>query len=510
MDPNLLHAPLYRTGIETNTQAAFTHGTDRLDYASLSAATKAGSAWLSQSGCKAGDRIAIALPKNLLAIQAIFSTLAAGAVIVPIDPFAPPARILSMLADARPQRLIATSQVISILLANTTDSLPPTTFLDNQKIWDDLTQDKESYAEPICLSPDAPAVFYYTSGTTGKPKAIVLTHTNISSFANWAIEHLGLRPDDRFASHAPLHFDLTTLDLYAGTKLGTSTLLLDDITVKFPAKISQLLEANATTIWYSVPTALSLLVQYGALERRNLDKLRMILFAGEPFPVPALRQLMNKLPGREFVNLYGPTETNVCTYHRVADPLPDDTLSLPIGIPCEHLQVVLLKEDGTFAAPGDEGEITVTGPAVMAEYWNNTQLTESTRWQDKPDSYRTGDFGKMDADGTIHLLGRRDELVKIRGYRIELQEVAATLNRHPAVRETAVFTAGPEPIRLIAAVVIQPIVDSSVVELLAHCRQWLPAYAVPDEIQLLTDMPRTSTGKIDKQSLKRLYEQENP
>lgn len=510
MDPNLLHAPLYLPGVEKNSHPAFIHGTDSLDYASLSRAVQAGNAWLLREGCKPGDRIAIALPKNLLAIQSIFSILAAGAVVVPIDPFAPPARILSILSDASPQKLITTSPIASALLGNTTEPLPPITCLDNQAAWDTLTQGNGSCKTPTPLDPDAPAVFYYTSGTTGKPKAIVLSHRNISSFANWAINHLGLTSDDRFASHAPLHFDLTTLDLYAGTKLGASTLLLDDVTVKFPAKISQLLETNGTTIWYSVPTALSLLVQHGALERRNLDKLRMILFAGEPFPVPALRQLMAALPGREFVNLYGPTETNVCTYHRVADPLPADTLSLPIGIPCEHLQVVLLKEDGTPAMPGEEGEITVTGPAVMMEYRNNSQLTKSTRWQDKTDSYRTGDYGRMDSEGRIHLLGRRDELVKIRGYRIELQEIAATLNRHPSVREATVFVSSAEPVRLIAAVSLKTTGNDTGLDIQEHCKQWLPVYAVPDEVQILPDLPRTSTGKIDKQALKQLHEQGMP
>lgn len=509
MDTELLHAPLYLPGVEKNTRPAFTHGADTLDYASLSRAAKAGSTLLIREGCKPGDRIAIALPKNLLATRAIFSTLAAGAVVVPIDPFAPPARILSILSDAEPHKLMTTTRVASALLDSASSNLPPITCLDNPAAWDELVQDLAFFETPAPVTPDAPAVFYYTSGTTGKPKAIVLSHRNISSFANWAIEHLGLNAEDRFASHAPLHFDLTTLDLYAGTKLGASTLLLDDVTVKFPAKISQLLEAHATTIWYSVPTALDLLVRYGALDRRNLEKLRMILFAGESFPIPALRKLMAALPGRAYINLYGPTETNVCTYHRVADPLPADILSLPIGIPCEHLQVALLKEDGTQAAMGEEGEITVTGSAVMTEYRNNPQLTEATHWQGKANSYRTGDYGRMDAEGNIHLLGRRDELVKVRGYRIELQEIAAILNQHPSVREASVFLSSTES-RLIAAVSLRSGGNDANLDILEHCKRWLPAYAVPDDIQILPDMPRTSTGKIDKQSLKQHYEQGMP
>jgi acyl-coenzyme A synthetase/AMP-(fatty) acid ligase len=256
------------------------------------------------------------------------------------------------------------------------------------------------------------------------------------------------------------------------------------------------------SVSYSVPTALILLLQQGALERRHLDRLRLVLFAGESFPVSHLRRLMEMLPGREFVNLYGPTETNVCTYHRVASPPGADMLALPVGIPCEHLQVALLREDGSPAPIGETGEIVVSGPAVMAGYWNNPALTASVRHNGKPASYRTGDFGRMDAEGRIHLAGRRDEQVKIRGYRIELPEIAATLTSHPAVQEAAALVLDGEPARLVASIAFKPGDSAATTDLLEHCRRWLPPYALPEEIRIMHALPRTSTGKIDRQRLK--------
>jgi amino acid adenylation domain-containing protein len=344
-------------------------------------------------------------------------------------------------------------------------------------------------------------VFFYTSGTTGVPKAIVLSHNNVTAFTQWAITHLGLTPTDRFASHAPLHFDLTTLDLYAAVRLGATTVLLDEVAVRFPAKIAQIIEAAGVSVWYSVPTALTLLYDHGALDRRDLGSLRLVLFAGEPFPVPSLRRLMETLPGREFINLYGPTETNVCTYHRLPGPPAADALDVPIGIPCEHLQVEIMRDDGTPAPPGETGEIWVRGPAVMQGYWGNPGLTASVRHGSDPTSYRTGDYGCRAPDGCIRLVGRRDDQVKVRGHRVELLEIAAILTRHPAVREAAALITAAAPQRLAAAVALHPGTTTNSKELQSHCHRWLPHYATPEEIRILLNLPRTSTGKLDKQSL---------
>lgn len=505
LNPDLLHAPLFAPNA-AGPRVAFIHGDDRIDYAELRLRVLAGSGWLTQLGCRPGDRIAIALPKSLAAVEAMFSSLAAGAAVLPIDPTAPPARIASILADATPLLLFTTPRLASILseAGFTLDALRVIQF-DGLAGWRHMVGDGLPNAQPMEIDPATSAVFYYTSGTTGKPKAIVLSHANVASFANWSIAHLGLKDSDRFASHAPLHFDLTTLDLYAAVRLGASTVLLDDVMVKFPARVAQILEAHQVSVWYSVPTALVLLLQYGALERRHLERLRLVLFAGEPFPVPLLRQLMQALPGRTFVNLYGPTETNVCTYHRLPAPPAGDALAIPIGMPCEHLQVMLLREDGTPAGPDEVGEITVVGPAVMQGYWGNPVLTESTRVDGAPCSYRTGDFGKIGDDGLIYLVGRRDDLVKVRGHRIELLEISAVLNQYPSVQEASAFVTGPEADQIVAAVELKPDAIADGDALMRHCAGWLPHYAMPHHVVFVDRLPRTSTGKIDKYVMKNQY-----
>ena len=503
---DLLHSPLFDHARHDKDRIAFIHGTEQLSYHTLHISTLAGSRWLARSGCQIGERVAIALPKNLSAIRIIFAALAAGTIIVPIDPEAPPARIIQILADANPRLFVTTSEIAEKLSFIAPDNLPEISCINKQQDVENLFGKATSPTEPVLIDASAPAIFYYTSGTTGTPKAVVLTHANVLSFIEWAVDKIGLHADDRFASHAPLHFDLTTLDLFAAVRLGASTLLLDKRDTLFPARITQLMESSGVTVWYSVPTALGLLLHYGALNKRDLSKLRLVLFAGEPIPVPMLRTLMTMLPEKTFINLYGPTETNVCTYYRVPDPMPEDLLQLPIGLPCEHLTIMLTHADSTIAAEGETGELTVIGPAVMRCYWNNQKLTDSIRYRNIQNSYRTGDFARMGADGNLYLAGRRDDQIKIRGHRLELLEVNAVLCNHPAVRVSATLPTGTDPVRLIAAVELHSGQEEIKPEALrAHCHHWLPAYAVPDEIYILQALPLTSTGKIDRRRLQSMW-----
>lgn len=503
-----LHAPLLEVDPERLGAPAFLHGERVLSYGELRASAIRGAAALNHRGCGQGRRVAVALPKGLAAIQAIFSGLAAGAAVIPIDSLAPAARICGILEDASPALLI-TSPELATRLRQTGRPLPETLRVasgDDPFPGGSPSPDEFTWGP---VPPDSPAILYYTSGTTGTPKAIVLSHGNVSSFVDWAVERLGLGPGDRFTNHAPLHFDLSTLDLFAAVRVGASTVLIDDVSVRFPARVAQIIEATGVSVWYSVPTALVLLLRHGALERRRLERLRLVLFAGETFPVSSLRELMARLPRPRYVNLYGPTETNVCTYHVLPGPPPVDALEIPIGIPCEHLRVSLLDERGLAVEPGQVGEIAVHGPAVMTGYWGHDQLTRETRLNGEPGSYRTGDFARLDGQGLLYLLGRRDDQVKIRGHRLELLEVSAVLAAHPDVQEAVALVSG-EPPRLVAAATPEAGHPVSVNELRAHCSERLPAYAVPEEIRFLEALPRTSTGKLDRRALAAAWAQPGP
>lgn len=502
LDARLLHAPLFGRPEERDSDPAFLHGDAVLSYGELADSTRRGAAWLTAQGVLPGDRIAIALGKGLATVRLMFAGLAAGAVLVPIDHQAPPARIAALVQDSRPQLLFAPARLVERLDGQDLPAGLKVRVWEADHDWADLNGDTGLTAALPDLAADDAALLLYTSGTTGIPKAVVLSHANVTAFTTWAIARLDLGPSDRLAAHAPFYFDLSTLDLFGAVRARASTVLLDEVAVRFPARVSEILATAGVTVWYSVPTALVLLLHHGALEERDLRRLRLILFAGEPFPVPALRRLMNALPQARYVNLYGPTETNVCTYHVLEAPPSEDARAIPIGIPCEHLQVSILRPDATLAPAGEAGEILVRGPAVMQGYWERPELTAATREDGDPRSYRTGDFGRMDEQGLIHLHGRRDDQVKIRGHRLELNELATVLERYTGVAEAAAVMLDCDAMSaghcLAAAVAPEPAARLDTDALLRHCRDWLPAYAVPDTIRVMSALPRTPTGKVDK------------
>jgi len=194
---------------------------------------------------------------------------------------------------------------------------------------------------------------------------------------------------------------------------------------------------------------LSLLAQYGKLQQHDYSALRTVLFAGEVFPIKHLRALKTLLPRPRYFNLYGPTETNVCTFYEIPVHIPQErTQPYPIGEVCSHLQGIVVDEQGQEVPAGQEGELCISGPGVMQGYWNLPERTgraflidtSGRRW------YKTGDIVVQDAnaDGNYVYIGRRDRMVKKRGYRVELGEIEAGLYRHPSVKEAAVIALSDE------------------------------------------------------------------
>jgi amino acid adenylation domain-containing protein len=353
---------------------------------------------------------------------------------------------------------------------------------------------------------DSLAYILYTSGSTGRPKGVMLSHRNAVSFVDWCSSLLTPSEQDVFSSHAPLHFDLSILDIFTCVKHGGTLVLIGEELGKDPRQLAPLIAEKRIAIWYSTPSILSLLAQYGKLERYAYPTLRVVLFAGEVFPVPQLRTLRGLWPSLRYVNLYGPTETNVCTFFELPPTTPPDrTEPYPIGRSCPHVRCRVVDTDGTTVAPGTEGELVVTGDGVMEGYWNlpaenlRAFLTDATgvRW------YRTGDLVVEDADGVYIFHGRRDRMVKRRGYRIELAEIEVGLAGHPAAREVAVV-ALPDPaagVQIKAYLSVSGDERPSLIDLKQFCSQRLPQYMIPDSFGVLEALPRTSTDKIDYQAL---------
>lgn len=499
----LLHEALFQPAAARAGAPAVVWPSGTLTHAALARAARRIAGRLTALGVGRGDRVAICLPKCPEAVALIAGTLCAGAAYVPLDAFSPPRRLATLLGDAQPRLLIATA-AMRMRLQELPAPLPEVVPVEVTGSGAGL----EAWlagaprVDPVPMDAGETAALLYTSGSSGEPKAVMLSHHNIASFVDWATQRFGLRPEDRFTSHAPLHFDLSMLDLFAPLALGASVVLIDEKTARFPAAVVRTLAEQRCTVWYSVPTALHGMLERGGLGERPLPDLRFVFFAGEVFPVASLRRLMRALPGPQYANWYGPTETNVCTYHVLPEPPDATTSAIPIGTPCEHLDVRVHGEDGGELPAGRVGELCVFGPAVMQGYWRRPALTDGVRVGGRRDSYRTGDLGGADDAGRLFFHGRRDQQVKVGGHRVELLEIERVLAAHGAIGQAAVVCSrrADFEVRLIACF-SSPDAAPSSSELHRHCAAELPPYAVPSAFVRLDRLPLTARGKIDRERL---------
>ena len=273
-------------------------------------------------------------------------------------------------------------------------------------------------------------------------------------------------------------------------------------------ELARFIGKERITVWYSVPTILTMLVRRGGLEGGEFPELRTVLFAGEVFPTPHLRRLMQLLPHVRFANLFGPTETNVCTWYEVPQLPEEMTEAIPIGRAIDNVETFALTEAGERVERGEVGELYVRGPTVMQGYLGDPERTAERLVLNPLGDVlnqpvcRTGDLVEELDSGNYRFLGRRDAQIKSRGYRIDLGDVEAALHAHPGILECAVVPVPDELVtnRLKAYITLQN-GELSRSELVAFCAARIPQYMIPEEFEVREHLPRTSTGKVDRRAL---------
>ena len=508
--PRLLHEIVERSAARFPERAAFRCRDQSLSYAELQTKSRQLANLLIEIGVKPGDRVGLFSGKTIELPTAVFGILGAGAAYVPLDPTLPAARIESLIADCGIRVLISDTHRIRTLQKMDAEltaviGLDESSGLQFRCIdWDQVFAQSEVRRE-VEADADSLAYVIYTSGSTGAPKGIMHTHASAMAYARAAALTYGLSEHDRLSNFPPLHFDQSIFDFFSGPLAGSCTVLITEDVMRFPANLAELIERERLTVWYSVPMPLTRMLTDDVFTGRDLSRIRWILYGGEACPSKYLHKFLQLFPSATISNVYGPAETNQCTFYNFSTPdeVPED--GVPIGPPWRWASVRVVDPDDVHGPSVHEGELLVSSPTMMAGYWGGRFPETFVEIEEGGVShryYRTGDFVREDSDGQLFFLGRRDRMIKSRGQRVELDEVEAVLGSLDKVVEAAVFAArGDDGSQQIHAAIIPTEESVNDRKIMIALQSMLSPAAIPVRIQVLRDFPRTTSGKIDRRAL---------
>jgi len=502
-------------------------GAERLSYGELEEASNRLARLLVEAGCRRGDRVCLYLPKSPAAVIGLLGILKADCAYVPIDASSPAARVAKILDASNPRLLLAAGHVVGALndlLQNKELAVgwlgregPQGHHFPCRFTWADV----QSYSAETPVAHNTPediAHILFTSGSTGTPKGVVIPHANVIHFVNWAVEYFGISPDDRVSGHSPLHFDLSTFDMFGAFAAGAQLHQVPAELNLLPNKMAAFIRDAALTQWFSVPSALSYMAQFDVVKLGDFPALRRLMWCGEVFPTPSLVYWMKRLPHVTFTNLYGPTEATIASSYYTVPACPtDDKAAIPIGQPCAGEQLYVLDEQ-LRPVPVDEiGDLYIGGVGLSPGYWNNPEQTRAVfvpnPFATTPGEriYKTGDLAKVGADGLVYFIGRCDSQIKSRGYRIELGEIETALHALPLLQEVAVVAIdadGFEGKQICCAYVPVAETDVSPLILRKELSKAVPAYMLPSRWRAFAKLPVNANGKIDRRQLRELFQQE--
>jgi amino acid adenylation domain-containing protein len=481
-------------------------------------------------GCRRGDRVGLLLPKSTQALVAMFATLKADCIYVPVDTGNPAARIERFLRLCECRCVLAepaTTALLQDLVAS--QALPESArigWMDRDATIPNGVKTQFSWDQVGSLS-DAPldsrsdlsdpAHILFTSGSTVTPKGVVITHSNVTHFVNWALAYLGMRATDRISCQPALHFDLSTFDIYGSVAAGAQLHLLPPEISLLPHRLAEFIRKSRLTQWFSVPSALVPLATFGVVERDDFPELERLLWCGEKFPMRALIRWMQCLPHVAFINLYGPTEATIASsYYRVCQCPASERAEIPIGQACDGERLLVLNDQMGRAAAGEIGNLYIGGVGLSPGYWRDPEKSRDVFKQNPHGThpsdriYKTGDLARIGDDGMIYLVGRSDSQIKSRGYRIELGEIEVALHATPGVQNAAVVAidTGTDDRVICCAYVPLPGADLPPAALKQQLAKVLPRYMIPARWMPLKRMPLNGNEKTDRTLLKEQFHTE--
>ena len=504
---------------------------ERLSYGALEDASNRLAHLLKEVGCRRGDRVGLLTPKAPGAIVAMLGALKADAIYVPMDPASPAARQARVLEISDCRCVLAAGpageNIRGTLACANLAVRPAIGWMDDTRPADidaaftlrDLAA--QPATPPACTNTGGDvAHILFTSGSTGLPKGVMITHASVAHFVRWARGYFGTAPTDRISQHPPLHFDLSTFDIFGTLSAGAELHLVPPELNLLPPRLAQFIRDAGLTQWFSVPSVLNLMAKFDVVRRGDFPGLRRVLWCGEALPTPTLMYWMRRLPHVRFTNLYGPTEATIASsYHTVARCPADERESIPIGSACAGEELLVLDGQLRPVATGGTGDLYIRGVGLSPGYWRDPDKTRAaflpypggTGPRDR--IYKTGDLARRGDDGLHYFLGRADTQIKSRGYRIELGEVEAALHSLPGLQEVAVVaiqSEGFEGSLICCAYAPAPGSDASATGLRKSLSALVPGYMLPARWMRCESLPKNQNGKIDRPALKNLFLQAEP
>ena len=441
-------------------------------------------------GFQTGDRLALLLPNEYDYLELVYACAWLGVTAVPVNVRLSEPEINHVIADASPRGLIRHS------------SLPaPTVKLSWQRVLDQEPLEVQSDCHPKAIyDPEAILALVYTSGTTGHPKGVVVTHANILANVNHLNYWMPYREGSVHLHAAPIFHIMDFPFMFAAPAFGSCQVTIPKFS---PQNFCETVERERVSQSVLAPTMINMLTEFDKLENYDLTSLETLAYGGSPMAPELIRRMRAVLPNLKLLQGYGLSETGFLTGLQDREHTEDRLLSC--GRTCPGIDLRVVDESGKELEAGSHGELVARGTNVMRGYWNNSAETKQAF---RDGFFRTGDFGYRDSNGYFYILDRLKDMIVTGGENVYSGEVEAVIYQHPAVREAAVFgIPDPQWGELVAACVMRkPGKTLSEDELIAHCRRSLANYKIPRRVELSdNELPKNGSGKILKRILRERF-----